>query len=382
MSLLGASCALQAFFITGTDQAKNGKHLTLHVESHGIRTVGENRMQTLDEARAELEELETADKAAEKSTEPDDTDEIQDIVDVEDKVDEEEPELDEDGKPIEKKEPEPWMETVAEELEDGKVPVDTHIRVKQKLKGRIKEKDDEAEVLKARIAELEGRTKIAPETEIPKRPREDAFETDEEYHSALDEYEENRTRSRYAAIERDNAIRKTQEKHAKTLEKKVDEHYERADELVKKSGISPEIYQKADKDFRGLMESIRPDYGDILTDNLISVLGKGSEKVLFFVSRNETARNKIISLFADDPSGLEVAAYLGEERGRLNNDKPNKKISQARKPTANIKGDAVIKSSAKALKKEFDKADRDGDAQGMWDAKKAAKEAKVDVSGW
>ena len=79
-----------------------------------------------------------------------------------------EPELDEDDNPIEKQAAEPWMDDGEGKKTLPDVPVDTHIKMKTKLKGRVSEVNEENEKLRAEIAALKTQTQPKP-TEL-KRP--------------------------------------------------------------------------------------------------------------------------------------------------------------------------------------------------------------------
>jgi hypothetical protein len=273
----------------------------------------------------------------------------------------------------EDKEPEPWQLTDEDEQDD--VPLSAHIRLKKKLKGRISEKNEELETLRAEIQELrQSRTPVTI-----KRPREDDFDTTEEYETALDKYNDDVTQERLDRIEDKRRVQELQKQHKEKVDAAVEEHYERAGKLIEESGIDATRYKKADETVRIAVETLMPKMGDVIVDQLISLVGKGSEKVLYYLGNNKHALNEFKSLLIEDKSGMKAAIYIGEQKGRLN---PKKRTSKAPPPTPKLKGDEVIGSNVKALLKAYNKAHKAGNVQAAWNAKKKAKQAGADVSKW
>jgi len=109
-------------------------------------------------------------------------------------------------------------------------------------------------------------------------------------------------------------------------------------------------------------------------------MGEGSEKVLYYLGRNQAALNKFQSLLAADKSGMKAAVYLGQEKQRLTN--PIKPRSKAPDPASEIKGDEATRGAANKFKKTYDAASKKDHPQDMYNAKKAARAAGVDVSEW
>jgi hypothetical protein len=289
--------------------------------------------------------------------------------------------LDKDGKP---KEVEAWM---ADEDDDDQqlsdVPVGTHIRMKQKLKGRLSDKDDELEKLKAENEALKTGMMHSPaETgDLPKRPVENDFDSVQEFELALTKYEDSMLQVRLDAADKRRNIKRQQEAAKAGIETAVDDHYERAAELVDKNKIAVEVYKKADRTVREVVEAVRPGQGDIVTDFLISVVGEGSEKVMYFLGKNNKALGQFKSLLSEDPSGIRASMFLGQQKQRLLHSK--QQTSKARPPADNIKGDNN-QSPAKggALLKKRKAAIRKGDVQVAYNIKKQARESGIDVSNW
>jgi len=295
-----------------------------------------------------------------------------------------EPEVDEEGNPIEPV-VEPWME---EETEDQtsdddpsqSVPVGKFVGLKKKLRGQITERDDEIEKLKRENAEL-AKLKPKPETALA-RPKRDDFDDDELFDEAFDEYTQSRTAETINRTRLEEQKQTDQQKAHQNLTEAVDSHYLRAAELIEKRGIKPEIYQAADTTVRKAVEAIFPNQGDIIVDQIISVLGEGSEKVIPFIGRNKAALAKLQSLLVSDKSGMKAAVYLGEEKRRLLNITNLNPRSNAPNPATGIKGDAPAAGAAGRFKKKFDAADAKDNIQLAYDIKKEARAAGVDVSKW
>jgi len=293
-----------------------------------------------------------------------------------------EPELDEDGNPI-TPEPEPWMKEEEEGAQDPEdpsksVPVGKFVSVKRKLKGQISDRNEEIERLKR---ERDEALKLKPKEEtVLERPKKDDFDTDDEFYEALDKYNLNRTTETINRTQLEEQRKSEQRQAQEKLTEAVDEHYVRAAELIEKSGIKPEIYQAADTTVRKAVEAITPKLGDVIVDQVISILGKGSEKVMYYLGRNKAALAKFQSLLASDKSGMKAAVYLGQEKQRLTN--PIKPRSNAPNPATNIKGDSAVTGAEARFKKKYDSAHSKKDLQAAYNAKKEARKVGVDVSGW
>ena len=287
-----------------------------------------------------------------------------------------------DGGDKDETEVEAWMADESKQ-QPSDVPVSTHIRMKQKLKGRLSDKNDELEKLKEENETLKaGMTVSSPQLkELPKRPKENDFETLSEYDDALAEYDQRMVDVRFDTANKRVEIQRTHQVAKAKLEESVDSHYSRAAKLIQDNGIDTEVYKAADLIVREAIETLMPGKGDITTDQIISVIGEGSEKVMYFLGRNKNALNEFKSLLTEDSSGLKATLFLGQQRERLLNTKL--KISKAPLPGSDIKGDSSP-SSAKAssfLKKRKAALKKD-DVQAAYDIKKQAKTAGVDVSNW
>ena len=272
----------------------------------------------------------------------------------------------------EESELEDWMKTDEEENDEKPVKF---LKAKKRLKGEIEKKDAEVERLKAEIEALKSKP---AKTEQLKRPDPLDFDSDAEYEQALDDYQMERFESRQKKQQAEAAQRQQYE----DLQKGVDDHYDRAEQLIQKSGIAPEKFQAADAKLRQSVEKIAPGNGNMIIDNFFAKMKIGSEKVGYYLGNNEAARNKFTQLLIDDPSGLEAAIYLGEEKQRLS--KPQKRTTKANPPAPDVTGDskAQVPANEKALKKAYNEAHKKGDGRAAWQAKSKAKSMGVDVSKW
>jgi hypothetical protein len=286
-------------------------------------------------------------------------------------------------------ETEAWMQTeeqTSEGSDDGTVvPLSAHTKMRGKLKGRIGEQNEELEQLRAENAALKsGQPAPAQQpTQVGARPKREDYDFDDDrYDAALDDWHDKRTDARFATNQSGAAQAAAQTQAAQQLDQAVDDHYQRAAKLAEESGITPELYQNADTVVRQTIESVLPNMGDVVTDNMIARLGEGSEKVMFFVGRNKAAQEKLRSSLVTDPTGISAAIYLGELKRDVV--QPAKRVSRARKPATQIQGDegGSAKGDAKKLKETYHSAHKRGQGQTAYNAKKTAKAAGIDVSDW
>jgi len=296
-------------------------------------------------------------------------------------------ELDEDGNEIVKVvELEEWEKTGEEPIvgEDGKlpdVPVETHIKQKEKWKRKKTAVDDENVKLKAEIEALKARSN-GPQSTEPKRPDRDDFEDDDDYQEAKEQYFMDKIELKKNAgrvAERNQAI-------TDRIKTGVDQHNVRVGDFVEEKKINPDVYSNAESNFINAIDEVYPGSGEANADNLLSKLGKGSEKILYFFGRNKTKLNELKELLKEDPSGIKAGMFLGSENVRLGGISAGKQKSKAPKPAATATGDVNAKSdsaSGKALKKKYDAAHKAGDGTLAYSIRTTArKEHKIDTSKW
>lgn len=263
------------------------------------------------------------------------------------------------------------------------IPVSTHIGVRRKLKGKISEQNDRISELEAEIARMKEVTSAnlaSPKLDLPARPAIKNFNSDEEYEQALSKYEADLVEVQVSRVLATKNSTTTVETRKKALDTAVDEHYARAETLVKTSGIKPDLYKTADETVRRAVEEVRPNFGDLIVDQLISVLGDGSEKVFYYIGRNAPALETVKTLLVSDPSGMKAAIYLGQQKERLTSKITRR--SGAPAPGVKTLGDKGGSGQANALKQKYQKAHEGGKLQLAYNLKKEAKKLKIDVSTW
>lgn len=333
--------------------------------------------QTLEELKAENAKQEEVTKVTDPVDESDDLadEDSPEIKDEEQSADESE--RDENSEDDEESSNEAWMASDEDEQasDGGKFTNDDMRGMRLKLKAKLSKKDEEIETLRRQIEELKnGITAPVPQsTHVV--PTLEQYDYDEAKYQAamsawLSSQVENVTRSRQA--------QQTQEQAKQRLESAVNSHYERAAKLVKSAGISPELYQGADRVFRETIEDVFPGRGDMAADEILSRLGEGSEKVVYHLGRNSSKREILRQKFKDDPSGLSASVYLGMLLKDVT--EPIKKTTKAPAPAARANGGTTGTGSSEAsLKKAYQKED---DVQKRFDIRMKAKRAGIDVSNW
>lgn len=340
---------------------------------------------SLAEAKAELEQQE-------QEQAPEQKPEKRETLKLPEKQEPEETPEDDEQAPSESSEGETasddWMkgdeeesDTTENEPDTGKLSDAQAAKIRRKFQGRLKAEKDESEKLREENAELQRKLQAAANAKpaaTTTEPKREQFRTDDEFQKALTIHLlDERDRQRQA--ENAAAEHKQQVERARTtINQNVEAHYTRRAELAKKSNISEEAMGSAEQAFRQAIDDIRPGMGDAITDGLISMLGKGSEMVIHKLGVSRAAREKAAEALRNDPSGLGLAAYLGELKASLT--APMKRVSNAPEPPPQIQGDKTNNSAHGRLMKEYDAAEKSGDSQRIWNARKALKAKGIDVS--
>lgn len=346
-------------------------------------------VQSLEELKKEVQEAEEIQEEVEDVEDVDLEEEDQeDVEDVDAEESEEDPgEEEPESKP---EDVEPWLQT--DDMEP--VPAKTHLKMKSKWKGRLSDAEDESNALKSELdqvkRELESLktgtvvTNPVPGSKIV-RPRRSDFDIDDDdgfndaYDRYLDEAERERQQRYQIEANQTSKVKKAQAEVAQAVE----DHYDRASKLSEKHNIDPENFKKADFNFRSAIESIAPGNGDSFADRFITILGEGSEKVLYHIGVNEAARGKFLSALASDPSGLKATAFLGQKKAELTKTQ-SKTTSRAPKPATRHNGDSKgVSATARKLKKQYAKfVENPQTLQKAQDLRTKAKKLKIDVSDW
>ena len=274
---------------------------------------------------------------------------------------------------------EDWLK--ADEPASQAVPLAKHIDLKHKLKARISEKDEENAQLKAKLAAYEsGAVQLQQPQQQLKAPRLADFDYDEDaYANAVAEYQS----ALIDAKLNQRTSSQQQQQQFQQMQRKVDEHYERAAELVKSGAIDETKYQQADLRVRTELANLynNPEQGDAVADSILARMGAGSEKVWAHLGVNPAALDGLKRRLSEDPTGIEAAIYLGELKTKFNS-KPNK-LSAAPKPDTPLNGDVATGSlSGSALRNAYEDASKKGDSQKAFDLKRQARASGVNTQNW
>ena len=325
--------------------------------------------------------------AEEQAAQPDDD------VNAEVQADDDDPnaEADSEGEAAEGEESEAqdvpaWMASDDQTSEAGKVPVKSHIAVKQKLKGRLREKDSEIEQLRNEVQQLKGSS--APPAVIPAGrsrpiPKLDDFydkpDPDGAYQVALQSWIDDGVESKLQQRFQTHEQQQQQTHQNQQINQALDQHYDRAARIVSDGLLTADEYQNSETLVRQTVESIAPGNGDTFVDALLARMGDGSEKVIVSLARNAQNLQKFRQSLQDDPTGITAAAYLGELKGKFSG--VAKRVSKTPRPGSQIKGNSGGKNGA-AIERQYKAAHKARDRQKAFDLKMAAKKNGVDVSQW
>lgn len=212
-----------------------------------------------------------------------------------------------------------------------------------------KKKNDELEALKAQIEALKSGRQQDSQPTVVTMPKPEDFDFDDAKYQAAMQAWIIRTTQQAQQSEQANQQKLQAEQR---LKQQVDAHYERAAKLVTERGIDPDRYRQADLNLRKTMEEAFPGAGEIVTDQLLSRIGEGSEKLGFYLGNNAADREKLKQKMIDDPSGLSASIFLGSLLPQLTT--PPKKKTSAPDPAARAEGGSNTTLSGAALKKKYD----------------------------
>lgn len=289
---------------------------------------------------------------------------------------------------------ESWMqteeaETSADENQGGFVP--NHEAASRRKKGKalrveLKEKANENEELKARIAALEsGSQQVNQEVKALVKPTREQFDYDDDaYDVAIERYYDDKF-DRKLNNHSVNAAQQTEQKAQQqqavdTQQKAIGDHYERAQKLIDDGKITTESYQNADKNVRLALNSVSNGNGDKVTNILISTLnslGKDSEKVMYQLGVNPAKLQELQRLLSNDPTGFTATAYVGGLQKEIST--PSKRRSQAPSPANKVDGEGGQSGKVGTLQKQYNKLD---DIQARISFKRKAKKEGVDTTKW
>lgn len=353
----------------------------------------------------ELKDLNAAEEAALSESDLADTEELDgesDQLDAEDdQTSEEGEELDEeqedepDGKSdgeSDGEELESWMKG-----SDRSVPLTEHIELRQKLKHQrneamqqTSELENEVKELREQIAQLKqgGQPSQAQQQSAPTAPNPKDFESEygdidfEKFNQANAKYLQDMIDYRLESKNADSSQSMQEQEKQQQLESVVNEHYQRAESLVKSGVVSAERFAEADHKIVEAFDSRAQGNGRQLADYLIQYVGMVSdnpEKLWFKLGVDSALLNDVIEDFQNDQTGNKGIAHLSKIDKQIS--KPSNIRSKAPAPAKEVKGNASVKSSS-ALAKRYKAAHKKGNTQEAFNVRREAKQNGIDVSNW
>ena len=280
-----------------------------------------------------------------------------------------------------------WMQSEEQASDKGQVPVKSHVAMKQKLKGRLHEKDGEIEQLRQEIQQLKAPTIPAvtapaitqPQSSMPKL--EDFYDKPDPeaaYNASLQTWISQGVEQQLSQHFQTHQQSQQQQQQTRVINDAVDRHYDRAAKIVSEGLLTAEEYQGADSLIRQTVESVAPGNGDHFVDALLGRMGEGSEKVVVSLARNSQHLQTFRQSLLDDPTGITAAAYLGELKGKFSG--ATGKVSRTPRPGSSLKGDGG--KDGGTAQRQYKTAHKSGHRQKAFDIKRAAKAKGVDVSQW
>lgn len=309
--------------------------------------------------------------------------EVEDEIDaVDDKSeDDAEPEGSEEAPKTEEEATEAWMQSDDQTSQDSEVvPLNDLIKMRQKLKGKVSDRNEEIEKLKQEIESLKSSSSKPQAVATSTRPsRDDFLDAEDPDGSYIDALAEWKFSEQQKKIQSDSKQRQ-QDQFKQDLDKKVEDHYQRAAKLLDENKLNPEVYQAADSGFRRAFEDAFPRQGDAVADSVISQIGDGSEKLVMYVGNNGKRRETLKASLIADPSGMKAMRLIGKWESEML--EPTKRVSQAPSPAKQANGDTTGTPGADRLKKLYEKAHSGKDAQKAFNIKREARAQKIDVSNW
>lgn len=336
--------------------------------------------QTLEELRAEN----AAAEAAEATVPQTGVDDAKEVAAAGTTATDELAEGDE-GEEGQQAEPEAWMTGDDQESPGAqKKFTDKDIgAAKAGLRAKLeKQHQTELDQMRAQLEELRSKSVVQQPTSKPKRDQfYDQDDPDEAFLEALADWRvSERIANEQAGKQQYERQRQQLEAHQK-ISSSVDQHYERAATLAAASGITPELYQSADRRVREAIQGVfGGESGEHVTNALIANLGEGSEKVMYKLGVSPKSLAELTSKLRDDPNGLQAAIYLGKLSAELTT--TARKRSNAPAPATNVQGDANTSDVSRNLLRKYQEAHKRGDTQAAYDIRSEAKGKKINVSTW
>lgn len=251
---------------------------------------------------------------------------------------------------------------------------------KKNLRAKLEKRHDvEVDELKVKIQRLEANTNIEQSVNTGTKPKREDFyssdDPDDAYEDAV--YKWRRTQESLSRSQEDK------ERNAREYQSKQDSlvntHYERASELTVKHGITPEAYKETDLIFRNVFESVKPEQGDAIANEIISMMGEGSEKVAYYIGRNPKAQQEVRQALIEDPRGFKVMQLMGKYNAEVSS--PTKRVTRAPKPSTEVRGDQA-NTRISQYQKKYDDAHSKGNLQKAFNLKREAMRNGEKVNLW
>lgn len=281
---------------------------------------------------------------------------------------------------------EAWMQTdeQASSSEGAKFTDHDVAAAKRNLRAKLEKKHGgEVDELRSEIESLKSQLK-APASQSAKPlggpPRAEDYDFDDQkLEKARADYYSNLALTQLRQENESTAQAKANEMAQKKLNDAVDSHYERAEKLVRESGISAENYKEAGTNLAHAIEVVMPGKGEAVTNGLIANMGEGSEKVAYYLGRNPSALRELQNMLSEDPTGIKASMHLGTLKAKFLA-KPQIK-SNAKPPAASVEGDGGSVNT-KDYKKLWQKASKANEVQKAFDIRREARKQGVDTRTW
>lgn len=302
-------------------------------------------------------------------------------------VDKPKPSDEADGGTAEPKEP--WLDdeagSTSEAGSDKTVPLASHIQLRSKLKARVTEVSDENKQLKDRLAELEQKLLKPRIADIPPAPAKEPDPLDyanpADYRAAKQRYDDERFEARFRLMSQTEEARRRQATEKQQHEQAVDDHYTRVAKLCEEHKLDAEMYHNSELELRRSISLAFPEAADKITDQLIASLGAGSEKVVWWLGRNENGRNELVRRLLSDKTGLQASIYLGEIKAQKAGKTLANSTTRAPAPPPRVNGDGGGIKLDK-LEQKYQEAIKKNDVAAQYQIRKQAKEAGLNISNW
>lgn len=330
-------------------------------------------MQTLDELKAANAAAEADKLNQQPEVDHQDDDQVVDEIGSEEAAEGDETEA-------QGEETEEWLKSDSTQA----VPLAKHVELKHKLKARLSEKDDEVAQLKAELEQLRA-VGVMNQQQQPapiKVPKLSEYDYDEDkYAEAMADYSAKLVDAKLNSFSSNNQAQQQRELVNKQKQAALEQHYERAESLVKANKMSAETYSSAELNFRQGLHQVTGN-GDQVADEIIARLGDGSAKVIAHLGVNGSAMATLKDMLQNDPTGLKAAVYLGQLEAKFSGIAGNK-LSKAPAPDSEVKASAPTGSATlDNMRKAYQAASRTGDVQKAFDLRRKAKASGFNTNNW